>query len=213
MGFFAVVGMEAIVNGSTEVEYTDVATVRFSSVWNAMLTLMQFMLLDSAEAVWWPLVAHKPMLIFYFVCYFLIGPIALMNIVTAIMVESSLRTANEDLEARKAWEAMRRKALKPKLEYLFHLIDTDGSGEVDMKEIQEASEEVQEQLRQIVDLDDLVEIFAMLDVDGSGGVSIDEFVDGIMLSQSDKPSELTLIIKQGKEILQRLQAHNASCSA
>jgi len=140
------------------------------------------------------------------------GPIALMNIVTAIMVESSLRTAKEDLDARKAWEEMKRKSLKPRLIRLFHSLDADASGEVDMKEIEKAPAELQEQLQQIVDLDDLAETFNMLDVDGSGVVSIDEFVDGIMRSQTDKPSELTVIIKQGKSILQHLQGRAVRAS-
>mmetsp|Transcript_48211 Transcript_48211/g.134343 ORF Transcript_48211/g.134343 Transcript_48211/m.134343 type:complete len:84 (+) Transcript_48211:2-253(+) len=44
----------------------------------------------------------------------------------------------------------------------------------------------------------------MLDFDGSGAIDIDEFVDGIMRTQQDKPTELILLLKQSKAILDHL---------
>merc|ERR1712190_354 len=109
-----------------------------------MLTLVQFMTLDSAAEIYRPLIASEPWLIIYFLVYILVGPIALMNIVTAIMVESSLRTANEDQEAKKAWDGVRRKNLMPKLRQMFVALDTDASGEVDLEEIRNAPREITE---------------------------------------------------------------------
>mmetsp|Transcript_77107 Transcript_77107/g.200898 ORF Transcript_77107/g.200898 Transcript_77107/m.200898 type:complete len:106 (-) Transcript_77107:49-366(-) len=44
----------------------------------------------------------------------------------------------------------------------------------------------------------------MLDFDGSGAIDIDEFVDGIMRSQQDKPTELVLLLKLSNAILDHL---------
>merc|ERR1712232_236315 len=106
-----------------------------------------------------------------------------MNIVTAIMVESSLRTANEDQEAKKAWEGVKRKNMMPKLRHMFMTLDTSGDGEVDLEEVLAAPTEIKEAMQHIVGLDELEEVFHLLDFDGSGSVDIEEFVDGILRSQ------------------------------
>lgn len=200
---FAVAGMELIVDASNDPAYLAQAA-KFDTIENSMMTLVQFITLDSMAAIYRPLITNIPALAVYFLTFFLLGPIALMNIVTAIMVESSLRTANDDVEARKAWEAMARKQMMPKLRNVFLALDRDGNGEVDLDEIMDAPEEVQEQITRIVDLAELEEVFRLLDVDNSGSVSIDEFVDGILRSQADKPSELIVLMKQGRAILERL---------
>merc|ERR1712151_241650 len=120
-----------------------------------MLTLMQIMFVDNAVLVYKPLIIGNPMLVVYFVAFFMVGPIALMSIVTAIMVESSLRTANEDMEAKKAWAAAKRKEMLPKLTAMFEAIDVNASGEVDLVEMLSGSDEMRERLQGIVALDEI----------------------------------------------------------
>ncbi|CAK0839493.1 unnamed protein product [Prorocentrum cordatum] len=129
------------------------------------------------------------------------------------MVESSLRTANEDQEAKKAWDNIRRKKLMPKLRSIFLALDTSGDGEVDLSEILNAPPEVREAMQHIVGLDELEEVFQLLDYDGSGSIDIEEFVEGIMRSQADKPSELFVLVKQGRAILDRLKGVQLRISA
>merc|ERR1719188_2735752 len=105
---------------------------------------MQFMCLDSAAVIYRPLVTTKPWLLIYFLIFILLGPIALMNIVTAIMVESSLRTASEDQEAKKAWKNMRRKALMPQLRSIFCALDISGNGKLDLEDLLNAPPEMKE---------------------------------------------------------------------
>ncbi|CAK0870496.1 unnamed protein product [Prorocentrum cordatum] len=120
------------------------------------------------------------------------------------MVESALRTANEDQVAKRAWDDMRRKNMMPKLRNLFMTLDTTGDGEVDLEEILNAPSDIKEAMQHIVGLNQLEEVFHLLDYDGSGTVDINEFVEGILRSQGEKPSELFVIMKQGKAILHRL---------
>merc|ERR1712194_624846 len=137
---------------------------------------MQFMTLDSVAAVYRPLITSNGWLIIYFLVFLLLGPVALMNIVTAIMVESSLRTANEDQEAKKVWEQMRRKNMMPKLRQMFIDLDTSGDGEVDLEEVMNAPVSLKEAMQHMIGLDQLEEIFNLLDFDGSGSVDIEEFL-------------------------------------
>ncbi|CAK0885015.1 unnamed protein product [Prorocentrum cordatum] len=201
---FAVMAMELIVVSGDNEDY-DIPARNFDTIGESMITLIQFITLDSVAGIYRPLVATKPWLFIYFLIFLLLGPIALMNIVTAIMVESSLRTASEDQEAKKAWDNIRRKNMMPKLRSLFLALDISGDGEVDLSEIFNAPSEIQEAMKHIVGLDELEEVFRLLDYDGSGLIDIEEFVEGIMRSQSDKPSELAVLVKQGRAILNRLK--------
>merc|ERR1719356_715190 len=76
---------------------------------------------------------------------------------------------------------------------------------VDLEELLGAAPEITEAMQHIVGLDELEEIFNMLDYDGSGSIDIDEFVDGIMRTQADKPSELIVLMKQSRAILAKLK--------
>merc|ERR550539_498278 len=80
-------------------------------------------------------------------------------------------------------------------------LDLDGSGELDLEELQGASEEIEAQLQRICNMDDVEEIFKSLDYDESGNVDIDEFCQGLLKASSDKPGELIRIMKQCAEIL------------
>mmetsp|Transcript_19752 Transcript_19752/g.56048 ORF Transcript_19752/g.56048 Transcript_19752/m.56048 type:complete len:283 (-) Transcript_19752:44-892(-) len=201
---FAVGGMELITADTNSPENYADATSRFDNLFEAMTFLIQCMTLDSVSAVYRPIIGHNPWLCTYFLIFLLIGPIALMNVITAIQVEALFRSAAEDHDAKKAWEKMKRKTMTPKLKSIFSALDADDSGEVDFDELANAPEELKEQLRRIVDLDQMEEIFRMLDFDGSGAIDIDEFVDGIMRSQQDKPTELVLLLKLSSAILDHL---------
>jgi len=202
---FAVIAMETIsVSDADGDSNYSIAAHQYDTLGGSMLTLMQFMTLDSVATIYRPLIFAKPWLLVYFLVFLLLGPIALMNIVTAIMVESALRTANEDQVAKRAWDDMRRKNMMPKLRNLFMTLDTTGDGEVDLEEILNAPSDIKEAMQHIVGLNQLEEVFHLLDYDGSGTVDINEFVEGILRSQGEKPSELFVIMKQGKAILHRL---------
>jgi len=107
---FSIAGMEMIVNTNDDPEFVNSAK-NFDTISASMMTLLQFMTLDSAAQIYRPLINQSPGLSIYFLIFFLLGPIALMNIVTAIMVESSLRQAKEDQEAHKAWEKQKKEGI------------------------------------------------------------------------------------------------------
>jgi len=201
---FSILGMEVIhVKGDFGEEYRSVARTNFLEIGDSMLMLVQLIFMDSAAAIYRPLLSARPELSLFFVPFILLGSISLMNLVTAITVESALRQAGEDQEAKKAWEQTKRKELVPKLRALFAALDVNCDGEVELAEIQAAPAQVKDQLLRICNMDDLEEIFQMLDYDDSGGLDIEEFCTGIIRTQADKPPELLRIMRQCTEILRQ----------
>merc|ERR1712217_559567 len=94
----------------------------------------------------------------------------------------------------------------PKLKELFLELDVDNSGGITLDEISQAPQETIERLREFVSLEDFEEIFNMLDYDSGGTVEVDEFCDGILRAQADKPMELLRLMRQCTEILNNTRA-------
>eukprot|EP00435_Cladocopium_sp_Y103_P015298 s4562_g3.t1 len=159
---------------------------------------------DSIGGIYRPLVKQNVFCFVYFVLAMLILSIALMNLVTAVMVNSSLdqarkrscdsrrKGASQDKEAKKAWEAARKAKQMENLKKMFLELDEDGSGELSLEELLEAPESAQDQ-----------ELFGLLDYDGGGTVGVEEFCEGVLKASSAPPGamELTSLVKQCADIL------------
>merc|ERR1719282_1304865 len=104
--------------------------------------------------------------------------IALMNLFTAVIVNSALEQANQDKELMKAYEDMKRKKLIKEAKHIFKRIDQDGSGTLSREEILNVEGDDKGVLSQLSATNDLGELFDALDVDGSGDLNINEFIDG-----------------------------------
>ena len=62
----------------------------FPELFVTMLSLVQFVTLDSIGSIYAPLVRKDPLLLIFFMLFILIVSIALMNLVTAVIVEGEL---------------------------------------------------------------------------------------------------------------------------
>eukprot|EP00747_Dinoflagellata_sp_TGD_P013506 gnl/TRDRNA2_/TRDRNA2_122618_c0_seq1.p1 gnl/TRDRNA2_/TRDRNA2_122618_c0~~gnl/TRDRNA2_/TRDRNA2_122618_c0_seq1.p1 ORF type:complete len:185 (-),score=35.33 gnl/TRDRNA2_/TRDRNA2_122618_c0_seq1:284-838(-) len=131
-----------------------------------------------------------------------------MNLVTAIIVQSSIDATQDDREAQKSWEAQKLKSLMPTIKQLFHTLDLDDSGELHLNEMLDAPEALLQELQLITRMEDIEGLFRLMDHDGSGFLSIDEFCDGIVRTQSDKPPELIRLMKQCNDILAIVRSMN-----
>jgi len=144
-----------------------------------MLTLLQFVCLDSVGAIYRPLVAKQYHLVFYFVGIILVVPIVLMNLVTAVIVESAIEQAGQDREARAVHQQKTKKHMIRELARIFTSLDEDGSGKVSLAELRKISLTDKDSLAYLTGGNNTVEIFKALDVNNDGELSIKEFCDGI----------------------------------
>eukprot|EP00959_Pyramimonas_sp_CCMP1952_P146818 3073251-Pyramimonas_sp.AAC.1 len=98
---FACVGVAVI--GANEELLSDpivgeIVADRFRSIPVLMITLLQFTLCDGAAQIYHPLVRAKPVLLCFFLPALLTMPIALMNLITAAVLNHAIKVSSHDAE-------------------------------------------------------------------------------------------------------------------
>ncbi|CAE7490358.1 unnamed protein product, partial [Symbiodinium natans] len=162
-------------------ETRDIIFRHFPNLFTSILTLLQFVTLDSIAAVYYPLIVHKPLLIIYFVPIMVIVSIGLMNLVTAVLVENALENAAAEAEAERLNLKKKIKEALPMLLTKFEDLDEDGSGYISRDEIEGVPLSVlPPKLLENVSIDSMVDLFELLDVDGGGQLTQHEFVEGLL---------------------------------
>lgn len=153
----------------------------FSSLPRATLTLLQFVTLDAIANVYFPLVTVKPVLIIYFLPLLMFLSIALMNLVTAVLVEHALEHASQEAELAKLRKKQQIKATLPQLLEIFGGLDADGSGFLTKEEVAGVPLDVlPPNVLEHVSVDNMEDLFEMLDMDGGGSLTQAEFLDGLL---------------------------------
>lgn len=174
-----------------------------------MLTLLQFVCMDGAALIYKPLIKLDWKLAIYFISIILIISIVLMNLVTAVLVNSALEQTNQDKEAIKAYREKERQNLVERLTQIFKRLDTDGSGYLTREEIMKISEEDKQIFHETLAFGNPIIVFDALDADDSGYVSVQEFCDGIWnVAISNSPIEIKRMEKQVDHIRKQLIALN-----
>jgi len=209
---FASLGIEIItkhelaMGPNADPQFSEIVNMHFSDLPRTMLTLIQFVTLDSVNAIYSPLVEKDPAVAVYFVSLMLIVSIVLMNLITAVIVNSALEQATHDREAFKLQEEKRRKRLVVDLKQVFQRLDDDGSGKISVEELLAAPDDDKALVRQCMRLDDLLEVFCLLDSDGGGQIDIEEFCDGILNAiTSESPIELKRMEKAMSVLAKQMQ--------
>lgn len=178
-------------------EFQEFVKENFKSLPLTMITLMQFASLDNMNLLYMPLIKKCWWLSFFFIAIILVISIVLMNLITAVVVNSALEQAMQDKEALKAQEEKHRKRTMKELRRLFHRLDEDDSGQVSKEEMGMMGEDDKKQFAKLLGTSDPFEVFNQLDVDDSGTLEIDEFCDGIyQVVISQVPIEIKRLEKQ-----------------
>eukprot|EP00913_Durusdinium_trenchii_P018735 g17605.t1 len=158
----------------------------FGSLPRSILTLLQFATADSIAQVYFPLIMERPGLVLFFMPILLIFSIALMNLVTAVLVEHALEHAAHEAESERLKTKQKIKepcgdAALPALLDIFQKLDTDESGCITREEIENVSlDMLPPKLLETVSVDSMSDLFDLLDVDGGGQLTQSEFVEGLL---------------------------------
>lgn len=171
---------------------------RFSTMPMILLTLLQFITMDSISTFYWPLILKQPVLIVYFVALLMGVSIALMNLVTAMLVEEAISNQRMDDEMAAFYTRQKLKSLQPHFRSLFRGFDITGDGVIRVGEILQTMERgmvIPKELQEVVNHARVIDLFDALDKDQSGFITEDEFVEGLgYMAMSDVPLETMQIL-------------------
>jgi len=187
-------------------EFREAALQWFPSMTEAVLSLLQIMTLDDAADIYQPLVKESYTFAAFFVGFLLCVSVALMNLVTAVIVDTAIKHAAEDREAIRAWEASRRQSLLPQLEQLVSQLDSTQSGFVTLSELEAAPVDLLRSLGLALRLDNPLSMLEQLDYSESGEISISDLCEGALRLQDTKDPELQRVCKQATELIRRTSA-------
>lgn len=182
---FGVLGLEIIArNANFQLDPVTSAILErnFSSLGMAMITLAQFVTMDSIASIYLPLVRMQPWLMLYFTLLILIVSISVMNLVTAALVEGTLENARMLRQEEERMKSVTTQQMLPEILELFDRADTDGSGELAIDEMRQFEEDgqVPDQILDRASVGSMTELFNVLDVDKSGVVTREEFAEGLL---------------------------------
>eukprot|EP00928_Gymnodinium_smaydae_P028741 TRINITY_DN21848_c0_g1_i2.p1 TRINITY_DN21848_c0_g1~~TRINITY_DN21848_c0_g1_i2.p1 ORF type:complete len:655 (+),score=151.88 TRINITY_DN21848_c0_g1_i2:203-1966(+) len=195
---FGILGVELITKDpalTANPATSEIVHMHFRSLPIAMLTLLQFVNVDSCGAIYAPLITAKPELLVYFMSLLLIVSISVMNLVTAVLVEGALAQASGDKEMQRNALAKQLASSGKQLLEVFTALDRDNNGELHRDEVRCASiDMLPVQVRERIANLDMEELFDLLDEDGSGVLTPDEFVGGLFtfLVSSEPVSQIHL---------------------
>lgn len=219
---FACIGIELLTKNAVLMQDPATAALiqfHFPSLQVAMLTLVQFSNSDSIASVYLPLVRKSPYLLLYFGLVWLTVTITLMNLITAVIVDTAISQGDDDRELEKVMKRRRLKALGPCIKGIFQELDQKGQkkGELSLHEFRVGLEgmtnaskaRLPTDIRNILESDELIELYEHLDADGSGAIDEHEFIDGIFsLVLQSVPIETTKILqllRSHSDMLQKIQ--------
>eukprot|EP00931_Biecheleriopsis_adriatica_P041099 TRINITY_DN23532_c0_g1_i1.p1 TRINITY_DN23532_c0_g1~~TRINITY_DN23532_c0_g1_i1.p1 ORF type:complete len:622 (-),score=142.90 TRINITY_DN23532_c0_g1_i1:72-1748(-) len=203
MYIFACIALEIIAKDDrllNDDETRDIVAYNFASLFRTMVTLTQFVTLDSVAAVYMPLIVAKPGLAVYFTCLVLFISISLMNLVTAVLVESSMEYSAMFKEEDLKYMRSRVKETLPSMIEIFKRLDSDNSGLVSLEEISQVPADLlPKAIMEKASVDGMSELFELLDIDCTGSLSQDEFLEGVLnISIMDIPVSTMQILKHLK---------------
>lgn len=201
---FACIGLELITKSAdlmSDPELEMIINKHFSSLFVAALTLARFISFDSTAAIYEPLVLkntgsfHSLALFVYIVTIAMVVSISLMNLVTAILVDSAINQTREDRELGHRRLEKKVRSLLPQLESFFDDLDTDDDDRIVTADVLECYIQVPLDIKVVLDEISLVEIFETIDADSRGWLDKSEFTEGFLnICLSESPPMMTRVM-------------------
>jgi len=176
----------------------------YGSMFRAILSLFQAI---TGGADWDEMVSPlidcvSPFTGVLFLLYVAFAVLAMMNVVTAVFVESAMGTANLDKEQH----------LVQQLRQLFVTVDEDESGMISWEEFEHRldDDDMAKYFKALeLDVCEAKGLFTLLDVDNLGEILIEEFVSGCLrLRGGAKAIDLATLMYYNKRMSSNMRAHS-----
>jgi hypothetical protein len=163
-----------------------------------MFTLFQVLTIEGWAEVCEASTAHQPAMWIFFVMFISFTTFAIMNVITAVIVESTLHQAVlQESDIKKKVEDDRKNALS-KIYEVFRIADTDGDQELTKEEFLKAlqDKEVRANMMEVeIDMRGAEGLFDILDYDGSGNLDTAEFIEGCMRARGEAKAKDVLAVQ------------------
>lgn len=168
----------------------------FRSLHRTMLTLVRYVTMDSLSSFYEPIIAENPWYAIYFFSILLTVSIALLNLVTAVLVEGAMEKSGKDRKEIADSTRQKIKSYLPMARELFHRLDISGDGWLTLDEVkhglehQDADPGLCAKLQKVVPFEGILELFESLDIDGDGEISEPEFVEAVLKAGLEEKGDL-----------------------
>jgi len=140
-----------------------------------------------------------------FVFFIAINALVMLNVVTAVVLDSAMQSAQHDKEMVIEDQLMAEKKYAADLRELFLEADADDTGYLTQQELKTYLEDdrVQAYLKGLdLEVSEALELFHLLDTDGNGTVDIDEFSLGAMrLKGGAKNVDIATLMFENKRMI------------
>lgn len=157
----------------------------------------------------------SPYYAFAFCCYIAITLFAMMNVVTAIFVENSMKSAQKDRDIVIQNQMTKQYSYVQDVKLLFREADTDQSGVMSWAEFEVLLKNPRVQaFFASLELDPTQArgLFTLLDMDGTGYVDPNEFVHGCLrLKGQAKSVDVATLLYENKRMLHKWQSFMSYC--
>jgi len=152
--------------------YSEVRETYFPSLTVSMLTLTQFIAIDSVGGLYKPLIEganssnmDQLIMLVYFSTLILIVSVVLMNLIIAVVIDGAISSSSSDRDTQRKQEQGKKAKLVADLEDIFIKLDADGSGMIDYHEVKGGPRHAKDILCELVEADDVKHVFHNIHLD------------------------------------------------
>jgi len=146
----------------------------------------------------------------FFVLFVTFAILALLNVVTAVFVETAMSRSQNDREFVVQQEIEQKQEFVLLMQQVFEELDTNQSGALTLNEFEKHidDEKIMAYLSTLqLDIGQIRTLFTLLDVDHTGGVDLDEFVSGCLrLRGTARSLDMAVIKYQTEWIIRKLDS-------
>lgn len=179
-------------------ECTPSCPLLFKGVRPTFMILFQILTLDGWSGALRPLMVAKPLTVGFFITYIFISVFGLLNLVTAVIVQTAVEARETDWANRSVIKQKEQEDVRKRLGKLCKQLDEDDSATISRDEMERHVQTNDEFRSILMTMDvqdaDMQDLWHLLDNKGDGEVPLDEFVETLCQMKSTECRYTLLMI-------------------